>query len=91
MEIDLNTCGLVVIEAVDTEAGIEAEYGYLNRRYGPYGTGWELLSQKMTNVFNEDWAQLVHVDIFTIILEDAQIRTIVFDITSFYGKDIFLD
>lgn len=91
MEIDLNTCGLIVIEAVDTDSGIEAEYGYLNRRFGPYGSAWDLLSQKVTTVFNEDWAEGVHVDIFTIQLEDAQIKTIVFDISSFYGKHDFME
>jgi hypothetical protein len=85
MSFNVNDCDLIVIEAVDTDAGIDAEYAYITEQFGPYGIGWELQRQKvLTHVLPEKG--LMQIDVLTIELANGELRDIAFDITSFYGK-----
>lgn len=86
MSININECDLIVIEATDTESGIKAEYEHVNQLYGPYGVGWKLLRQRVMTHAADKGADPVEVDIFTIKLPLGEVKDVVFDISSFYGK-----
>ncbi|NTV27674.1 MAG: hypothetical protein HGA93_03200, partial [Methanothrix sp.] len=60
--------------------GIDAEYYYLEKRFGKRGTDWNLDQQSLVN---EDGA---NYDAMDITLSDGSKQTIYFDITDFFGK-----
>ena len=86
MSFNVNNCDLIVIHATDTESGIEAEYEYINQLYGRLGVGWELLQQRLTTCISKEGAEPLEVDILTIQLPSGEIKDVMFDISSFYGK-----
>lgn len=86
MPLNVNDCELIVIEALDTESGICAEYEYIDQIYGEFGVGWELLRQRVTTRNPNKGGDPVEVDILTIKLPSGEVKDIAFDITSFYGK-----
>lgn len=76
----------VVINAPNTEAGIEAEYEYINQVYGAVGVAWYLVRQRVMTCTPSNSLNPVEVDILTIKLSSGELRDIFFDISSFYGK-----
>jgi hypothetical protein len=86
MAFNLDDCDLIVIEAEDTDSGIDAEYAYISEQYGPFGVGWVLQRQKVLSHVFEGKGDLKQIDVLTIELENGEVKDIVFDITSFYGK-----
>lgn len=76
MTFNLDDCDLIVIEAEDTDSGIDAEYAYISEQYGPYGIGWVMHHQKvMTHVFSRK-GDLMQVDVLTIKLKNGEFRDI---------------
>jgi len=70
----------IVINLSNSMAGIRAEYVYLGKQFGQPQTDWKVESQFLRSEGGK------HFDILTVSLTDGTIRTIWFDITSFYGK-----
>ncbi len=86
MSFNVNDCDLIVIDAADTDSGIDAEYAYISEQFGPFGVGWQLQRQKvLTHVLPGEGDQ-IQVDVLTIELANGEVKDIAFDITSFYGK-----
>jgi hypothetical protein len=71
----------ILIEAKDSFEGVDAEYDYLEERFGPLGEGWDVQAQTLKP--GEDGRQY---DIMTVQFEDGKAMDIYFDISSFYGK-----
>jgi len=72
----------VVVTAGNSTAGVEAEYRYLEHRYGARGIAWQPVRQRLIGGVNG-----VYLDVITIRLQDGSEVTLHFDITSFFGKD----
>jgi hypothetical protein len=71
----------IIIRNAKTDLeGIDAEYYYLEKRFGKRGTDWNLDQQSLVN---EDGA---NYDAMDITLSDGSKQTIYFDITDFLGK-----
>ena len=71
----------IIIRNAKTDLeGIDAEYYYLEKRFGKRGTDWNLDQQSLVN---EDGA---NYDAMDITLSDGSKQTIYFDITDFFGK-----
>lgn len=86
MAINLNDCVLIEINASDSDEGIQAEYAYINNKYGPFGIAWKLVRQRVQTFMPESGGPSKEVDVFTIKLGNDKTEDIAFDITSFYGK-----
>ena len=86
MPFNVNDCDLVLINAENTDSGIDAEYVYISEQFGPFGVGWELQRQKVLTHVLPGESDPIHVDVLTIELANCEIKDIFFDITSFYGK-----
>ena len=59
--------------------GVDAEYGYLNKRFGPRGQAWKLIQQSL--MFNNER----NYDKMDIELKDGKRLSIYFDIHDFFG------
>lgn len=69
--------GTVVVTAPDTFSGIQAQYRYLDGRYGQHRVEQRSLDQdQATGKTHEDWV---------VSLKNGDSMTVSFDITSFYG------
>jgi hypothetical protein len=70
----------IVIKNADNHlAGVEAEYLYLQKRFGERDLHWRLIRQTFRKGKNL-------IDQLTIELKDGNIKNIYFDISDFYGK-----
>lgn len=69
----------IIINAKNSFAGIDAEYAYLEKRFGQKDKDWKLTLQ-MSGGKDRQW------DALTIETNDGRQETIYFDITKFYGK-----
>jgi len=70
----------VQINAKDSLEGIQAEFEYVERKYGSKGQDWDLIRQSQYNNNSKNY------DILEIKLSNGSTRKIYFDITSFFGK-----
>ena len=71
----------IIIRNAQTDLeGVDAEYYYLEKRFGKKGPDWNLDQQSL---MNEDGA---YYDAMDITLSDGRTLTIYFDITDFLGK-----
>ncbi len=71
----------IIIRNAQTDLeGVDAEYYYLEKRFGIRGTDWNLDQQSL---MNEDG---MYYDALDITLSDSRTLTIYFDITDFLGK-----
>jgi hypothetical protein len=71
---------IIIIGAIDELEGIDAEYIWLEEKYGDQDYDWELIDQKLVEVEGIKYDQL------RIKLLNGEIKEIWFDITEFYGK-----
>jgi hypothetical protein len=71
---------IIILNAQTDSEGVEAEYHYLEKRFGKKGTDWSLDQQSLVN---EDGA---YYDAMDITLSDGRTLNIYFDITDFFGK-----
>ena len=71
----------VIIKEKSSLAGIPAEYAWLEKRFGKEGQDWEV-SMRMHGGSPDGKSY----ETFHIELADGSSATIVFDISSFYGK-----
>jgi len=70
----------VVINATSSIVGIDVEYNWLASRYGTQDKDWKLEIQALREMDGRDF------DVMTIRLKEGAMKTVYFDITSFYGK-----
>ena len=71
---------IIIIGAKDELEGIEAEYVWLEKKFGEQDVKWELLDQESIDEGDKKY------DILKIKFPDGEERTIWFDITDFYGR-----
>ncbi|MDM7912420.1 MAG: hypothetical protein QUS09_04920, partial [Methanotrichaceae archaeon] len=71
---------VVIMNAVDDSEGVDAEYYYLEQRYGDRPEDWYLITQALL-----DQGKTIY-DQMDLMLSDGSNVTIYFDITDFFGK-----
>ena len=71
---------IIILDASNTMEGVDAEYDYLNDKYGKQGINWKLKRQSL--IFQDG----LKYDKMEIILKDGTEKIIYFDITVFFGK-----
>ena len=71
---------IIILNAQTDSEGLDAEYYYLEKRFGKRGTDWNLDQQSLVN---EDGA---NYDAMDITLSDGRTLNVYFDITNFFGK-----
>jgi hypothetical protein len=71
---------IIILNAQTDLEGVDAEYYYLEKRFGKKGTDWNLDQQSL---MNEDGA---YYDALDISISDGRTLTIYFDITDFFDK-----
>ena len=71
---------IIILNAQTDLEGVDAEYYYLEKRFGKKGTDWILDHQSLAN---EDG---VYYDTLDITISDGRTLTIYFNITDFFGK-----
>ena len=86
MSFNVNDCDLIVIDAENTDSGIDAEYAYISEQFGPFGVGWKLQRQKVLAHVLPEEGPPIQIDVLTVELANGEVQDIAFDITSFYGK-----
>ena len=77
----LKTDSAVVIKATNSLAGIDAEYKWIEKRYGPRNQAW-----KVTGRMHGSNANGKSYETFDIECADGKRVKIIFDITAFYGR-----
>lgn len=71
---------IVILDAPNHRAGVEAEYGYLTRRFGEQGADWERIEQSLLHEGDR------RLDRMVIRLRDGREQTLYFDTTAFFGN-----
>jgi hypothetical protein len=71
----------VVVNATSNSVGIQAEYKWIESKYGPKEKAWTI--QMRTHGTSEGGKSY---ETFNIKLADGSLETVVFDISSFYGR-----
>ena len=71
----------IIINCTQTTVGVSAEYEWIEYKYGKRDTDWTLEIQ-----YNGNSNDGKVYDTLTINLSDGTSKTIIFDITSFYGR-----
>ncbi len=71
----------VVINATSSPAGINAEYKWIESRYGALNKDWKIESRMHGESDSGKFYETFHIK-----LADGTLKTIVFDISSFYGQ-----
>lgn len=67
---------IIIVGANDEDDGVDAEYDYLDGKYGEY----ELVSQELIDEGDKQY------DVLKIKLHSGEVKDFWFDITEFYGK-----
>jgi hypothetical protein len=70
----------VVINATTTSVGIAAEYQYVVRLFGERDLAWTVIRQNLIHHAEK------YYDILQIQLSTGEERSIIFDISQFFGK-----
>jgi len=71
---------IVISNAKSDEEGVDAEYAYLEKKYGQRNVDWKLITQSLITNNDKDY------DKMDIELSDGTMLTVYFDITDFLGK-----
>jgi hypothetical protein len=71
---------IVIMNAVSDSEGVDAEYYYLEQRYGDRPEDWDLISQALL-----DQGETIY-DQMDLMLSNGSSITIYFDITDFFGR-----
>jgi hypothetical protein len=71
---------IVIMNAVNDSEGVDAEYYYLEQRYGERPDDWDLISQSLV-----DQGETIY-DRMNLMLSNGDSVIIYFDITDFFGK-----
>lgn len=80
---------IIIVDAVDHMDGIQAEYRYLEERYGKRGEDWDLVMQALLEYppEEESGGPTKYYDRMTIEYPKGKITDLYFDISSFFGSD----
>ncbi|MCR4421209.1 MAG: hypothetical protein NUV32_01880 [Exilispira sp.] len=71
---------IVILDAKDPTEGVEAEYKYIESKFGRQGKDWKLAEQKLIEKDGKFYDEIL------IRYEIHKFKKIFFDITSFYFK-----
>ena len=71
---------VIILGAKDEMEGVDAEYNWLEEKFGKQNIKWELDDQELIDEGDKQW------DILRIKFADGKIKEFWFDITDFYGK-----
>jgi hypothetical protein len=71
---------IIIIGAIDELEGIDAEYIWLEEKYGKQDLEWELLDQEFIDL------DTIKYDLLKIKFQNGEIKEFWFDITDFYEK-----
>jgi len=71
---------IIIIGAIDELEGIDAEYIWLEEKYGKQDIEWELLDQEFIDL------DTIKYDLLKIKFQNGEIKEFWFDITDFYEK-----
>jgi len=71
---------IVIKGAPNNQQGIDAEYYYLEKKFGRFKVDWKLNKQRLLHKGNKKF------DLMQIELKDGTRKDIYFDITDFFGK-----
>ena len=71
---------IIIIGAIDELEGIDAEYIWLEEKYGKQDLEWELIDQEFIDLDN------IKYDLLKIKFQNGEIKKFWFDITDFYEK-----
>jgi len=69
---------LVVINASDSVTGVDAEYDWIEARFGERDRDWRFISQRLMRLEPAGWKDVIDIE-----LADGTKRTLHFDITKF--------
>ena len=69
-----------ITEVNDHFEGIDAEYLFIEDRFGKRGVGWKLVKQELLNEKQQVF------DKITIELADQNVKSLYFNLTAFFGK-----
>jgi len=71
---------IIIIGAIDELEGIDAEYIWLEEKYGKQDLEWELIDQEFIDL------DTIKYDLLKIKFQNGEIKEFWFDITDFYEK-----
>ncbi|MBK9096700.1 MAG: hypothetical protein IPM14_01005 [bacterium] len=71
---------IIILGAKDETEGVDAEYIWIEKRFGKQNINWELIDQELVDDGDKQY------DILRIKFPDGKIEEFWFDITDFYGK-----
>ncbi|MHA2304823.1 MAG: hypothetical protein ACXACU_05465 [Candidatus Hodarchaeales archaeon] len=71
---------ILITDVNDHFAGIEAEYLYIENKFGERGVDWSLIKQELLNQKQQVF------DRITIQLQDQSLISLFFNLTAFFGK-----
>ena len=72
---------IVILGAAHSGEGVDAEYRYLEKRFGQRGKDWQLVTQALQERDGK------HYDILHVQLNEGAIQNIYFDISDFFNKN----
>ncbi len=71
---------IIITDVNDHFAGIDAEYRFIENKFGERGISWKLIKQELLNEKQQVF------DRITIQLTDQTVVSLYFDLTAFFGK-----
>ena len=71
---------IIILGAKDEAQGVDAEYIWIEERFGKQNIKWEMNDQELIDEGDKQY------DILRIKFPDGKIEEFWFDITDFYGK-----
>jgi hypothetical protein len=71
---------IVIIHAQDSTTGVDAEYDWIEARFGERNQGWHFIRQRLMKLDPGRW-----LDVIDIKLPDGTTLELRFDITEFCG------
>lgn len=71
---------VIILGAKDEMEGVDAEYNWLEERFGKQNINWELIDQQLIDEGDKQF------DVLRIKFRDGKSEEFWFDITNFYGK-----
>lgn len=72
---------VMILGAENEMEGVEAEYNWLEKKYGEENVEWEINLQELVDEGNKQY------DILRIKLLNSEIKEVWFEITEFYGRE----
>ena len=71
---------IIILGAKDETEGVDAEYNWLEEKYGEENVDWEMIDQTLLDEGDRQF------DILKIKFSNGKTEEFWFDITDFYGK-----